>query len=442
MTSLPPAPRSFLHLTVPRNVRWWHTLGALLLVYLVLQALTGFLLATYYNPSPENAYASLGYVREELFLGAFVQALHQQGAGFVLVVAVAFLLHTFFTAAYKGGRASLWWIALLGFGLLTVFPFTGMLLPFDQKGYWATVIGLDVAGSAPGIGGTVRDLLTGGGDATSPIALSRFYILHVAVLPLTLVAMAALYLRRLRAVGPAGPTNGESGPPTPFFPTQTARIVVVALVGVAVLALAAMNAEEGVRSPADPSDDSFFPYPEWYFLPHYQVLRMLPGSLQWLGTVYVPVFFLLLLALPLVDRGPERRFGARKLLNAGAILVLAGTLFLGTSAWLHVEAARTDRPRTALGQVAAGAEGDEAELATLRAGRQAYQDFLCATCHILHGEGEAFGPELTGLSRRVRPDFLEPFLRNPSDYFHEAAMVPWDGTNQELADLIAFLLSP
>jgi len=154
--------RAFLDKPVPRNVGWLHTLGSLLVVYLVFQTVTGILLGLYYTPSPEGAYQSVQHVREGLFLGGFLLRLHRWGAGFVLVTAFLHLARSYFLAAYKAPRELLWLTGLLLGVLLVLFAFTGQLLPYDQHGYWATVVGVRIAGSPPLVGGFVERLLTGG----------------------------------------------------------------------------------------------------------------------------------------------------------------------------------------------------------------------------------------------------------------------------------------
>ncbi|MEW6071789.1 MAG: c-type cytochrome [Planctomycetota bacterium] len=235
-----------------------------------------------------------------------------------------------------------------------------------------------------------------------------------------------------RRAGPAPPAFGAVAPGAPFFPGQAARIVAVLVVGAAVLLVAAIGVGEPVRSPADPADEQFFPYPEWYFLPHYELLRVLPGRWQWVGTLYVPLVFAGLLALPLLDRGGARPARRRIVLGAVAIVGVAATIALGLAWEAHVAAHRTDRTPIAA-RIADG------EVDSIAAGRIVFDESGCLNCHVLHGQGQSLGPPLTGISRRVRDDFLVPFLRDPSAYFAEPTMPPWAGTREELRRLVAFL---
>ena len=166
--------RAFLGKLLPRNVSWLHTLGGLLLLYLVLQLVTGILLALYYSPSPDQAYASVRYIREELSFGWIVYSLHRCGSSFVLVTAFLHFARSYFLASYKKPRELLWCSGILLGLLLTLFAFSGQLLPYDQRGYWAAVVGIQIAASAPLVGDAVDGLLTGGFGDIGATTLSRF----------------------------------------------------------------------------------------------------------------------------------------------------------------------------------------------------------------------------------------------------------------------------
>jgi len=429
MTSVAARLRSFAAKPLPRNVGWAHTLGSLLLFYLALQGITGILLSLYYSPSLEHANASLAFVREELFLGLLVFNVHRYGADFVLVVALLHILRCFFGATYKAPRRLLWCSGLVLLPLLVLFPLTGMLLPFDQKGYWATTVVLNMLADVPLVGDALKDLLTGGAGIGG-VALSRFFILHVCVLPLALVTLAGFHLRELQRTGSAGPAAGAAEPYRPFYPGQAARDVLVVAVGALALAWVATVASFDDTGPANPGDDSFVPYPEWYFLPLYGLLRVLPAGWQQLGSFYLPAaLFGLGLLLPYLDRGPERRFTQRKLLNIGAVLFIATAATLGASGAKGLSAQRAVTLPAAL-------EDDP-----ISRGRTVFEEMECQSCHLVDGVGEAYGPDLTHVAGRVRDDYLEPFLRNPARLYPAAEMSPFDGSNEELRALLAYLRS-
>ncbi len=419
----------FARKPLPRNIGWAHTLGSLLLFYLVLQAVTGLLLALYYNPSPEHARASLTYLRDELTLGGLVYALHHHGAGFVLVVAAVHLVRGHFMAAYKAPRGMLWSTGVLLGGLLLAFPFTGALLPFDQWGCQTANVALSLVADAPLVGDHLHSLLTGG-EGLGPVALSRFYILHVCVLPMLLLVLGAFHLRLLQATGPAGPAAGPDGPHRPFFPYQAAKDMTVAVLGAVALVAVAMLVPFTDSGAPDLLDASYVPHPEWYFLPHYGLLRLLPSGWQELGSFYAPAgLFGLLLFLPLLDRRRERRLRRRPIAAVLGVVILFGGLGLGIFGAVEVAKQR--------GQVVAASHDDD----PVARGQAVFLESACVECHLLDGEGQEYGPDLTHLALRVRDGFLESFLRQPTDFFDEPEMLPFEGTEKELSDLLAFLNS-
>lgn len=173
------------------HVNWWYTLGSIAMFLFIMQAVTGILLAMYYSPSPDHARDSVLYITREVPLGAFVRGLHVWGASVLIVVVILHMLRVFFMGAYKYPREATW---LTGVCLLLVvvgFGFTGYLLPWDQKAYWATVVGTSIAGQIPLLGQSVVKILRGGAEIGA-ITLTRFYAIHVLILPaITLIFLAS-----------------------------------------------------------------------------------------------------------------------------------------------------------------------------------------------------------------------------------------------------------
>ncbi len=417
------ATRAFLDKPVPRNVAWLHTLGSLLLVYLCFQVLTGVLLGFYYSGSTHDAYASVRYVAEELTLGSFLLKLHRFGAGFLLVTAFLHFARSYFLAAYKAPRELLWLTGLLLGILLTLFAFTGQLLPYDQRGYWATVVGVEIASSAPVAGDWVRTLLTGGYGEIGPVTLNRFYVLHVAVLPLVFAALVVVHLSILQKVGSAGPTAGPPEPYKSFYPSQMLRDVVASALGAVALFAVAGVLTLHDSGPADSTGSDFTPRPEWYFLAHYELLKWLPGVV---GAFLLPNAVLgLLVLLPFVDRGPERSLGGRKLATAAGVLACLAVVGL-----------------TAKG-IASGpsiAVSTSEDRDSLEWGRELLSKKKCLTCHSLAGEGGDNGPALDGVSQKIRFDFLPNWIRNPTNFKPTTEMPAFEGSEDELRAIVAFLL--
>lgn len=174
-------------------VAWLYTLGSALLFVFLVQIITGALLGMNYVPSPDHAHDSIRYIENEVLLGKFIRGLHHWGATLMVILVFLHMLRVYFMAAYKYPREATW---LFGVGLFLVvmgLGFTGYLLPWDQKAYWATVVGVNIAGQAPVVGPYVAKVLMGG-DAMGAATLTRFYALHVLVLPLTAALLIGVHL--------------------------------------------------------------------------------------------------------------------------------------------------------------------------------------------------------------------------------------------------------
>ncbi|MGB8362075.1 MAG: cytochrome b N-terminal domain-containing protein [Acidimicrobiia bacterium] len=187
------------------KVSWAYTLGSATLFTLALQFITGILLTLYYVPEPQQAYASVTYISNELPFGWLIRGIHHWGASAMVLLAILHMVRVIIYGAYKYPREVTW---LTGVVLLLVtfgFGFTGYLLPWDQRAYWATVVGTKIAGVVPVIGGWIRDLMLGGPEV-SGLTLSRFFGAHVWVLPSLIIFLVATHLILVIR-------NGISAPP-------------------------------------------------------------------------------------------------------------------------------------------------------------------------------------------------------------------------------------
>ena len=420
---------AFLSKPLPANVSWAHTLGSLLLVYLLFQILTGILLGFYYSPSPDSAYASVRYVREELFLGRFLHHLHRWGAGFIMVTVFLHIARSYFLAAYKSPRELLWLSGLLLGILLTLFAFTGQLLPYDQRGYWATVVGIRIASAAPVLGDTIRELLTGGYGDIGATTLARFYVLHVCVLPLALAGLIGLHLGILQKTGAAGPVSGAAAPKHPFYPGQVYKDVLVASGGALALFIVAGLLNSQDTGPANPAAADFVPRPEWFFLSHYEILRILPGKWQILGTFVLPNALLaILVLLPFVDRGRERSPRRRRFATAAGAFVCLSIIGLTVKGIISAPQVHAE-------------ESTAVSLDPLERGRMLFTEKKCVTCHTIAGQGGTQGPNLTHVARRIRADYFPEWIRNPRNFKPTTEMPSFEGSEEELQAVVQYLLT-
>jgi quinol-cytochrome oxidoreductase complex cytochrome b subunit len=176
----------------PRG-NWWNTLGSASLFLFVMQGLTGIFLTVYYTPSPDHAYDSIQYIMTGVQFGWLIRGIHHWGASLMVIVVFIHMLRVFVTASYKYPRELSW---LIGVGLLLLtlgMGFTGYLLPWNQKAYWATTVGTAIAGSVPQVGEFILKALRGGPDL-SALTLSRFFSAHIWILPVLLVGLIGVHI--------------------------------------------------------------------------------------------------------------------------------------------------------------------------------------------------------------------------------------------------------
>jgi ubiquinol-cytochrome c reductase cytochrome b subunit len=195
--------------------------------------------------------------------------------------------------------------------LVLAFGFTGYLLPWDQKGYWATKVGTEIAGSVPFFGPQIRALMRGG-ESLGQVTLTRFYATHIMLLPATVGLLIVAHIFQLRFHGMAPPiTEGakkDAKKFVPFFPHWVITDVVAGLGMLALLVYMSWANRAPLEFPADPTSSSYIPRPEWYFLFYFQLLKYFPGALEPVVTVAIPLFiFGSMVLLPFIDTSTERR---------------------------------------------------------------------------------------------------------------------------------------
>ena len=180
--------------------RWWYCLGGLTFFLFCVQGLTGIMLAFYYKPTPAEAYLSIQFIENEVLLGSAVRMIHHWSANGMIVLACAHMLRVFIMGAYKPPRELNWVSGVVLLIMTLAFGFTGYLLPWDQRAYWATTVGTEIAGSIPVIGNLALVFLRAGWNITS-LTLSRFFALHILILPLVTVTSMGLHFLMVRKQG-------------------------------------------------------------------------------------------------------------------------------------------------------------------------------------------------------------------------------------------------
>jgi len=455
--------KSLLDRPVPDNLTWWHTLGSATLAVFMVQVVTGVVLAMYYSPSPDHAHESIRYLERAIASGATVRGIHHWGASAMVVLAVAHMIRVFTMGAYKYPREANW---VLGVGLLFIvlaFSFTGYLLPWDQKAYWATAVGTNIAGTTPIIGGKLVTLLRGGSQQGAA-TLTRFYSVHVLLLPILLVTIVGLHLFLVIRQGVA-PRSAqlEQGAPSRtsnaeypefyrgrvrdskkgglrFWPDIIAKDIIVGTLVVAILVLLGTFSGAGLEPPADPTDSAYVPRPEWYFLPFFQLLKLVPGSWESAVAVGLPmVLVLVLLLLPFFDKRSTRSITKRPA-AAFALggIAIATAVLLGAS----MRDEPTNVPAPEVGRILTSTE---------RAGRTQFERQQCGGCHKVAGmaavpkkEDAPDAPDLTEVGLRHSTAWLHSYIEDPVR-FHPDSKMPAYGpptlSHQEIEELARYLSS-
>jgi ubiquinol-cytochrome c reductase cytochrome b subunit len=422
---LTPVQQTLLDEPIPGGASWIYVFGSATLFLFLLQAITGMFLAVYYAPTPDHAYDSIQFIEHEVTFGGFVRGLHHWGASAMVVAIGLHMLQTFLYGAYKPPRELMWMVGVVLFLIVMGFAFTGYLLPWDQTAYWATQIGINMVGTVPVVGEFLMRVMRGG-EQLGALTLSRFFAVHVLFLPALLITLAAAHLFILRRVGPAGPWTDRRAElqAEPFYPRQVYMDAMVMLAVFVIVAALAIAVPFPLTDKADPSDTSFVPVPEWYFLFYYELLKYVHGPLEPLATWVLPLLVVLIMLLwPFIDQNPARHPVKRPLaLSAGALFLLVVFSLLGISISNLYAVPRVD-PAVARGKAL-------------------YAQFGCAGCHRIHGEGGAVAPDLSfvGDTRPEREWHLKHF-RDPPSVSPGSFMPKFPLNDRQLNDLTSYMLS-
>jgi len=193
---------------VPK-VNWWYTLGSASLFLFFLQAVTGIFLAVYYVPSTKDAYNSIQYIMNDVAFGWLIRGIHHWGASLMVLFVFLHMLRTFFHASYKFPREITWLTGVILLLTTLGMGFTGYLLPWNQRSYWATVVGTEIAGTVPLVGDFILRVLRGGNDL-SGVTLARFFAVHIWFLPAIIVALIGVHVYLVIRIGiTAVPKDGD-----------------------------------------------------------------------------------------------------------------------------------------------------------------------------------------------------------------------------------------
>jgi ubiquinol-cytochrome c reductase cytochrome b subunit len=445
---LPTLWRSFTDRNLPRGIGWLHTLGSATLFLLLVQVATGTLLAFYYVPSPEHAYHSVSLIETQLPLGWLIRGMHKWAASLLVIFAVLHLLRVLYMGAFKYPRELTWVVGVLLLLVVMAFGFTGYLLPWDQRGYWATVVGTHIASYTPGIGPFVMEILRGQPDV-GVRTLGRFYAFHTLFLPAILFLLVAAHLAMVVKQGIAPwPVKKFASVKRedyrrlyqhfkiegrPFYMSM-AKDAAVALGLLFLLFLLAWKVGASIGNEADPTSATFVPRPEWYFLFLFELLWLFPGRWIPVATFWIPVLLILtLLFLPWLDRSIHRAPSRRPLATG------LTTALLLAAAFLTYRGASAPAPAAAAAAVRTGL-GKKTLSPLVERGLSVYGEQGCAACHSINGSGSAAGPDLSNVARRRDAAWMTRFIPAPEKMKAGAEMPAYDSLSKEELDAVVAYL--
>jgi ubiquinol-cytochrome c reductase cytochrome b subunit len=412
-----PLTKAAEHPTPSNSASWWYVFGSAATVLFIMQVMTGILLALVYSPSANEAWGSLQALNHNIALGWYLRALHGWGSDFMIAIVLIHIAQVFLFGAFKFPRELTWIVGVCLLLLTLGMAFTGQVMRFDQDAYWGLGIGASIASRVPIVGAPLVHLILGGpiiGGAT----LSRFFTLHVFVIPGLLLAgvgvhvwmvllhgvsdwpMPGRIVRKSTYVREYHELTAKTG--LPFVPDAAWKdAVFAAAILFSVMACAFFFGPFGPGGPPDPTIIQTAPKPDFAFLWIYSVLAFLPPSIETPVMLVVPVLAIAgMLLLPVFASQGERHWSRRPVavLMLAVIAVSLGIFTrLGTyTPWSPIMQAWTSDP------IPPKYLHNRSPLE--RQGALVLQDKQCRNCHSLAGSGGLRGPALDSIATRMTQD--------------------------------------
>lgn len=434
-TGLETAVKHFLYEDIPASAGWHQVFGSVAMFIFLTQVFTGAMLAFNYAPTPGEAYNSLRYIVTELTGGSIIRGLHHWGASVMIIIVALHMIQVFIWGAYKKPREATWMVGVVLLMLTLAFGLTGYLLPWDNRAYWGTVVTTQIAGLAPGLGPYAQRLM-GAEDGVGVVTFARFYAMHTLLLPLAMIAIIAFHVYLVRKHG-VTPAAGDEAPKKKFFPEQVYKDTLAIFATFLILFLLAVLVKAPLGRLADPTDTTYIPRPEWYFLFLFQLLKFFEGKLEVVGAVILPNLAIVALFLvPFIDRGRVTAV-TRRTMAMGVVAIAA----IG---WTTLTmAALRDTPSGAEEDVIAQ-EGAPAGWTSLSpeelAGIGYFRRENCASCHAM-GTGEAkVGPDLSKAAIKRDANWMLEHFKRPQEMRPGSQMPAIHLPDSQLNALAAFLL--
>ncbi len=451
--------RAALDEPIPGGASFAYVFGSALLFLFLSQVITGVFLALYYVPSADHAHTTVAYVVKVVSSGSFVHSLHVYGSSAIIIVLLLHIGQTILFGSYKGYRELLWLSGCVLMALMLAMAFTGYLLPWDQKAYFATAVSTNIF-ALPLIGSWFKQFVRGGNELGT-LTISRFFVAHVFLLPAAVFAFVGMHVYLFRRVGAAGAPTARTGrASTSFYPRQ--MLMDIAFTTVLILALGTLAwwlpAELGPE--ANAADTRFLPRPEWYYVPMFQWLKYWEGQRAVIGIFVIPMLIGALFAgLPFVDRGTERRPWRRPFTVGLFAALMLALVTLGMTSYAQdrrdpAVARQLDFQRDAMRvfmsqpfepeESARSLRGANAALVALSDplvahGRTIFEAQSCDACHGADGHGTESAPSLVGAAARHPSGELSRVIRTPTAKMADSGMQPLDIPDDDLAALSAYV---
>lgn len=401
-----------------RPVGWWYVFGSATLTLFLVQIVTGICLALVYVPSAGEAWESLEYLNYEQPFGWLLRAIHNAAATGMVVMLFVHMAQVFLFGAFKYPRELTWLVGVVLFILTLGMAFTGQVLRWDQDAYWGVGVGAAMMGRVPGLGPGLVHLLLGG-PTIGGDTLSRFFTLHVFVIPGLLIGSLAVHLYLVlrkgiseppvpgKLVDPAtydGEYEKELQAGVPFFPEPFWRDAIFSfLVILIVVTAAAVLGPEGPSDPPNPTLIPSNPRPDWYFLPLFALLALSPPEYETAIILIMPVVALgVLVAVPFVAGKGERSPRRRPVAVLAVVLIAAAYIVL----WWLGHTAPWSPEMFAWSGTPVPVHLVEKRTPLQLQGAVVLQNKDCRNCHALDGLGGHRGPDLNGVATRLTRDEL------------------------------------